>query len=177
MTLVAGCYNNKHKRQGGFSLLEMLIVILVVGLLYSFAGSMLTLSVSDPMTAEVDRLRERVQLAQDETLVRSQPLALGFYEHGYGFFVQNEENQQWQPLKQDDLLGVHAIPDNFEQVLFLQGQAVRLPAEKALQPQVFILPTGEMMGFEWQLLDGKSRKSSVQFDTSGRLVDAANKEN
>lgn len=178
MMLVAGSYNsnqlsftrNRHQ-QRGFSLLEMLIVILVVGLLYSFAGSMLSMSVSDPFTAEVDRLRERVQLAQKEAVVRSRAYALAFAEGGYAFFEQ-DDRERWQLLEHDDLFGQHEITGDYKQVLYLQGQAVVLPPSKELHPQVFILPTGEMMPFEWHLRQGLQRDTSVKFDNIGRLVDA-----
>ena len=173
MILVAGyCNNNSQAQQRGFSLLEMLIVILVVGLLYSFAGSMLTLSVTDPLNAEVDRLRERIQLAQDETVVRSQAFALGFYSNGYTFYTQ-DDTQQWQPLAKDDLLGKHNFNGDFTQTLILQGQAVALPSEQAVRPQIFLLPTGEMQGFEWRLREGAKRESNLKFDNNGRLQDVA----
>lgn len=171
MMLVAGYYNNKSDfQQSGFSLLEMLLVILVIGLLYSFAGSMLTLSITDPMNAEVDRLRERIQLAQDETLVRSQALALGFFSKGYQFYMQ-DDTQQWQPIDKDSLLGKHIFAGDFNQTLILQGQAVALPSESQVQPQVFLLPTGEMLGFEWRLRDGTKRESYLKFDNNGRQPD------
>lgn len=156
----------------GFSLLEMLIVILVIGILYSLAGSMLNLSVSDPLNDEVDRLRARVLMAQDESVVRSQALALGFGDKGYAFFVQNDR-QQWEPVKQDGLLGAYEFRGEYEPTLFLQGQAVTLPASKNLHPQVFILPTGEMMPFEWRLRGKDNREGVVKFDNVGRQPDPA----
>ena len=144
--LVAGSLSNK-----GFSLLEMLVVILVIGILYSLAGSMLTLTVSNPLNEEVDRLRERIRLAQDESVVRSQALALGFDESGYAFFAQGDNTQQWEVIEQDSLLGPHKLLGEYEQVVYLQGQAVILPDEGEIHHQVFILPTGEMLPFEWHL--------------------------
>ena len=178
MMSVAGSYSNNshfiaypHNQQRGFSLLEMLIVILVVGLLYSFAGSMLSMSVSDPFVAEVDRLRERVQLAQKESVVRSRAYAVGFAEGGYAFFMQDDQ-EHWTLLEQDELFGRHSIAGDYEQVVYLQGQAVVLPTSKEIHPQVFILPTGEMMPFEWHLRQGLQRDTSIKFDNIGRLADA-----
>jgi general secretion pathway protein H len=172
MTSVAGCWSIKLAAQRGFSLLEMMIVIMVIGILYSLAGSMLNLSVSDPLNDEVARLRERVRLAQDESMVRSQALALGFGESGYTFFTQNDQ-MQWEPIEKDELLKAYTWVGRYEQVLYLQGQAVSLPNNKDIRPQVFILTTGEMMPFEWHLRDKDARESVVKFDNVGRLVDTA----
>jgi general secretion pathway protein H len=170
MMSVAGNWNSKQDGQRGFSLLEMMIVIMVIGILYSLAGSMLNLSVSDPLNDEVARLRERVRLAQDESVVRSQALALGFGETGYTFFTQNDQ-LQWEPVEKDGLLKAYAWLGSYEQVLYLQGQAVSLPKNEDIHPQVFILPTGEMMPFEWHLRDKDEREGAVKFDNVGRLVD------
>lgn len=160
----AGCSSSK-----GFSLLEMLVVILVVGILYSLAGSMLTLTISDPLNEEVDRLRERIGLAQDESLVRSQALAVGFDERGYAFFAQDDD-QQWSPIEKDALLGRRRLLNDFVQTVYLQGQAVILPAEGETHPQVFILPTGEMLPFEWHLRSASGQERSLRFDAQGRLL-------
>lgn len=163
---------NWSSKPAGFSLLEMLIVILVIGILYSLAGSMLNLSVADPLNEEVDRLRGRVLMAQDESIVRSQALALGFGENGYTFFVQNLQSQ-WEPVEQDSLLGAYQLRGQYEQVVYLQGQAVSLPKQEDIHPQVFILPTGEMLPFEWHLRGSDEREGVVKFDNIGRLVDPA----
>jgi general secretion pathway protein H len=172
MISVPGSYSSKSRFAAGFSLLEMMLVILVVGILYSLAGSMLNQSVSDPLNDEVDRLHERIKLAQDESIVRSQALALGFYAGGYGFFAQNDQ-LQWEPVERDDLLGTHAFLGGFKQSVYLQGQAIVLSASNKLHPQVFILPTGEMMPFEWHLQADGDREGVLKFDNVGHLVDAA----
>ncbi|QQZ29438.1 prepilin-type N-terminal cleavage/methylation domain-containing protein [Thiothrix subterranea] len=166
---VAGSYKHSCAHQQGFSLLEMMIVIMVIGILYALAGSMLNLSMSDPLNEEVTRLRERVLMAQDESIVRSQALALGFGETGYAFFAQNDQ-LQWEALDKDGLLKAHAWSGGYEQVLYLQGQAVSLPDNDNIRPQVFILPTGEMMPFEWHLRDNTQREQIVMFDNVGREV-------
>lgn len=171
MILVAG-YWNPERRQRGFSLLEMLIVILILGILYSLAGSMLNLSISDPLNEEQQRLRERILLAQDESLVRSRSLALGFGKKGYVFFAQGDQGQ-WARITQDALLGMYAFAGEYEQTVYLQGQEVVLPDMDALTPQVFILPTGEMRPFEWRLRTGSEREAMLKFDNVGREVIAS----
>lgn len=173
MMSVAGNWSSRRlprQRTSGFSLLEMLIVILVIGILYSLAGSMLNLSVADPLNEEVERLRGRVLMAQDESIVRSQALALGFGENGYAFFTQNPQSQ-WEPLEQDGLLGAYQYRGQYEQVVYLQGQSVSLPKQEDIRPQVFILPTGEMLPFEWHLRGNDEREGVVKFDNVGRLLD------
>lgn len=161
-------------RAAGFSLLEMLLVLMVIGLLYAGVGSLLSLSVSDPLKEEVERLRQHIRLAQDESVVRSQALALGFDDAGYAFFVlsdQPQKDQPWELLKTDKLFRFHTLPDRYEQVLYLQGQSVVLGK---LHAQVFILPSGEMTPFEWRLREKNGHAETVTFDNNGQLQEVGN---
>ena len=75
-------------------------------------------------------------------------------------------------MDNDDLFKRYELNPDLEQVLYLQGQAVKLPAPADIHPQVFILPTGEMLGFEWHLRQGLQRETILKYDNMGRLVDA-----
>ena len=169
MTSVAGVWS--VKRHSGFSLVEMLIVLVVVGILYSSAGSMLNMMVSDPLSEERERLAEYISLAQDETVVRSQALALGFGSKGYGFFQMNEQPKAKQndfvPIEHDGFFSAHDLPSGYTQSLYLEGQSV---AVDKLHPQVFILPTGEMTPFEWRL-KFNGREEVVKFNAQGQRLE------
>ena len=169
MTSVAGVWS--VKRHSGFSLVEMLIVLVVVGILYSSAGSMLNMMVSDPLSEERERLAEYISLAQDETVERSQALALGFGSKGYGFFQMNEKPKAKQndfvPIEHDSFFSAHDLPSGYTQSLYLEGQSV---AVDKLHPQVFILPTGEMTPFEWRL-KFNGREEVVKFNAQGQRLE------
>ena len=172
MTSVAGVWS--VKRHSGFSLVEMLIVLVVVGILYSSAGSMLNMMVSDPLSEERERLAEYISLAQDEAVVRSQALALGFGSKGYGFFQMNEQpktknakQEDFVPIEHESFFSAHDLPSGYAQTLYLQGQSVGVGQ---LHPQIFILPTGEMTPFEWRLTFN-GREEVVKFNAQGQRLD------
>ena len=167
MTSVAGGWSVKLQRIAGFSLMEMLVVLMVVGVLYAMAGSLLNLAVVDPLQEEVERLRGRISLAQDETLVRSQPLAIGMDARGYAFFVLNDQ-QQPEPLTGDGLFKPYTFPPDFKPSLKLQGVDVVLDK---LRPQIYLLPSGEMTGFEWRLRAENGHSRGISVDTRGQLAD------
>lgn len=167
MTSVAGDWSVKRHRATGFSLIEMLVVLMVVGVLYALAGSLLNLAVVDPLQEEVERLRARISLLQDEALVRSQPLAIGMDTRGYAFFALNDE-QKPELLADDGLFKPHTFPRGYKHSLRLQGVDVVLDK---LHPQIFILPSGEMTGFEWRLRADNGRSLGISVDVRGQLAD------
>jgi general secretion pathway protein H len=171
MILVVGRFSYKQ-RSAGFSLVELLIVILVISILYSMAGSLLAPSFFDPLQQEVEQLHHSVKLAQDESAIRSQALALGFDEKGYQFFSLPDLNKtnDWQALDDDAMLGAYQYRGMFKPTLYLDGAAVSLPKSGKAKPQIFILPTGEMKPFKWELQKDKQRVMQLEYNAVGQLV-------
>ena len=167
MTSVAGGWSVKPRHASGFSLMEMLVVLMVVGVLYAMAGSLLSLAVVDPLQEEVERLRGRISLLQDEALVRSQPLAIGMDARGYAFFVLNDQ-QKPEPLTNDGLFKPYSFPQGYKHSLTLQGVDVVLDK---LHPQIFVFPGGEMTGFEWRLRAENGHSRGISVDVRGQLAD------
>ncbi|QTR51734.1 GspH/FimT family protein [Candidatus Thiothrix anitrata] len=166
MTSVAGGWNVKPRHTLGFSLIEMLVVLMVVGVLYAMAGSLVNLTMADPLRDEVERLGGRISLLQDEALVRSQPLAIGMDTRGYHFF-ECDEQANCTPLTEDGLFKAHAFPSGYKQGLVLQGVDVALDKSR---PQIFVLPGGEMTSFEWRLRAANGQSRGIRVDTRGQLV-------
>lgn len=164
---VAGYWSVKPHRADGFSLVELLVVLMVVSVLYAMAGSLLSLAVVDPLQEAVERLHGRISLAQDEALVRSQPLAIGMDVHGYAFFLLSDQ-QKWEQLEDDALFKAYAFPKDYTPHLRLQGVDVVLDT---LHPQIFVLPSGEMSAFEWRLRAENEQVRGISVDTRGVLTD------
>lgn len=83
------------KRSNGFSLVEMLVVLMIMGLLAGMA--VLTLPGDErKLRAEAERFAARTLAARDEAIVGSRPVSLVVSEQGY-YFERRSEGQ-WQPL-------------------------------------------------------------------------------
>ena len=171
MILVAG-RSSFRQQSAGFSLVELLIVILVISILYSMVGSLLAPSFFDPLQQEVEQLHHKVKLAQDESAIRSQALALGFDEKGYQFFSLTDlsKTNNWQALVDDAMLGAYQYRGMFKPTLYIDGAAVSLPKSGKAKPQIFILPTGEMKPFKWELQEDKQRVMQLEYNAVGQLV-------
>lgn len=90
--------------RNGFSLVEMMVVLMVMGLLATVA--VLTIPGDERrLREEAERFAARTLAARDEAIIGARPIALVVSERGY-YFERRMEGQ-WQPLpgKGFDLTG------------------------------------------------------------------------
>ncbi|EKS69185.1 MULTISPECIES: GspH/FimT family pseudopilin [Caballeronia] len=89
------------RRQAGFTLLEMLVVLVIAGLLVSLASLQLTRNPRTDLKEEAQRLALLFESAGDEAQVRARPIAWQPIDGGYRFDIRTEDG--WRPLR-DELL-------------------------------------------------------------------------
>lgn len=94
-----------RRRMAGFTLIEMLVVLLIAGLLLSVVALAPTRNRRGDLAEEAQRLATMLESADDEAQVRSASIAWQPVDGGYRFY-QRAENGNWQPLA-DELLAPH----------------------------------------------------------------------
>ena len=97
-----GCARARHAGAGGFTLLEMLVVLVIAGLLVSLASISLTRNPRTDLAEEAQRLALLFESASDEAQVRARPIAWQPVAGGYRFDIRTDEG--WRVLLRDDLL-------------------------------------------------------------------------
>lgn len=148
----------------GFTMIELLVVILLVGLLVSFA----VLSVGGPTPRqtqheEARRLLARMDLAREEAVMQAGSLGVRFERDGYLFYHFIEG--RWDPLGQRGLLEPYELPEAVVIDIEIDGMDVELfgggenaeddnaDDEEAVRPQLFFLAGGEIVpGFSIRVL-------------------------
>jgi general secretion pathway protein H len=157
-TRVTNNIGNTHSPRG-FSLLELMLVIVVIGILVSI----FTLSIGaydDDDTAEhVRRLETLITLASEEAAMQGREIGLRFYQHGYEFAARvpdvDEEGQQiwtWVPLEEDRLLRPRDLGEDIYVELIIEGKVVDLDYARAdlneediYQPQIYLFSSGDLL--------------------------------
>ena len=141
-----------NRTSRGFTLLELLVVLVIVGILVS----LLTLSVGllgedGALRREAERLEALVQIAGEETMLHGFEMGLRFYRRAYEFSIYRDETDEWIRLVDDRLFRRRDIPEALELDLELEGRDVILELEtdddKDYRPQVFIMSSGDITPF------------------------------
>ena len=145
--------------QYGFSLLEIMVVVVIIGILVSI----FTLSVGSFAENETEeharRLEALIRLASEEAAIQGREIGLRFYQHGYEFSGRvlsvDEKGQQewlWVPLDNDRLLLPRNLSEDFAIELQLDGKETELEfqrsepkKDKPYLPQVFVFSSGEIV--------------------------------
>jgi general secretion pathway protein H len=96
---VSGGVRRRAARSHGFTLLEMLVVLVIAGLLISLASLQLTRNPRTDLNEEAQRLALLFESAGDEAQVRARPIAWQPLDGGFRFDVRTDDG--WRPLRDD----------------------------------------------------------------------------
>jgi general secretion pathway protein H len=179
-------------RQTGFTLMEVLLVVLIMGL----AASAVTFTMGG---ADKQQTLERVarqfmastELVLDETVLSGHFIGIVIEKDSYKFVFYDEG--KWKPLQQDRLLAEREMEDGMQMHLVLEGLPLSQDDEeqdswfdepliepsaddktKFPEPQVMLFPSGEMSSFELTFVAkdelGHEIEALVVGDALGRLT-------
>jgi general secretion pathway protein H len=188
----------KRARHAGFTLLEILVVMVVIGVLATLVSlSVSGRAVDDRMQAESRRLEELLRLASDEAQAKGVELGFRQTTEGFDFLTPDSSSGQWTVL-QDGLFRPRQIADPFYLELRVDGRVVKpaavAPREKAdeeeeeqgaalddrrknadedarLEPQLLILSSGELTAFT---LDLRLRDKPLYYRIEGNALGELN---
>jgi len=160
-----------RRRSAGFTLIELMVVALIIGITLTFVVVGFDRNVDDEVQTEAQRLGSLVTLAAQESVLHSREHALEFGFDSYKFLVLNEGGQ-WQAPEDDNMLRERKLPKGITLELYLEGHDFDFEdeAEAAADgdeetasvgsgPRVYMLSSGEMSPFEAELRheDGEVR--------------------
>lgn len=93
----------------GFTLVEMLVVMLIMGILAGTVGANLLPGNRDLLRVEAERLAQLLDLAAQESRLTGTTIAWTSDGTGYRFWRRGN-NDEWSEIRDDDLLRARNLP-------------------------------------------------------------------
>lgn len=170
MIRTAGCVD-RRRRVSGFTLLEMLVVIVLAGILVSIVTISVTPDPRQKLKREAERIGQLMSLAADEARIRQLPIVWEADLRGYRFVA--EVSGERKLLTGDDLLRERSWETPLTR-LAVQDGAGPQPAQVLLgpgAPPVRMAIAREWVQPRWQLeLTNEDATVRLEFDESGRAT-------
>ncbi len=181
-------FRQSASREKGFSLLELIIVLVIIGVIVGTITIAIIDTREDKLNFEARRLAARLSLAIDESILMDQELGLEVETDRYRFLTLGEVH--WQEITaEDDLhLGEQKLPEEMEiqlsvdnlfslfnqennlNKLFQEVDENNQEEDEAdpnalLRPQIYLMSSGEINPFV--LLIGYEGDEPVYFQIQG----------
>ena len=138
---------NTPPRQAGFTLLEILVVLILLGIILSVAVLSTGGGKERELEQEVQRMVRLIELAKEEAVLNRIELAIKFSPNAYEFLRQ--ENDNWLPYTDHRLFAPRSLGEEYELRLLQDGISVSLQEKDA--GRILLLSSGEMTPFELYL--------------------------
>ena len=204
-TSAAGTSSNRRLRAAarpratGFTLLEVLVVVTIIGILVAMATvSFNVLGGDHEMDQEAERLVAVLGEARDDAMLHGRDLGLRVDTRGYDWLKYDSRTDRWVPIDDDIVLRPRSLPDGVQLALLVESRSVTLeprgsapttaaPAAEsgaaslsndaagrdergALRPQVVVQASGDLVPFELRLTrDGTEELRRVVGTEAGQV--------
>ena len=123
-------------KRRGFTLIEVLVVVIVIGIVSSIVLISLTVVGDDrDVEREARRMGSLIELAADEAELQGRDFGIEFIRQGYRFVEYDPVFERWTEVVGDDLLRPRTLAEDFELDLYLEDRRIEL-AEQAADTEV-----------------------------------------
>ena len=178
-TLATGTWANRPTPRGisaGFTLIEIMIVVFIIGLItatavITFGGQ----SRDTELDEEAARLDALLDYAREQAELQTRDFGFRTNRLTYQFVVFDPMTNEWKLAQEDDALRERKIPEGLLPTLAVEGRGVVLdskwPKIDNHKPQVMIFGNGDITSFQWRLTrEGTGDFATIATDEQTNLL-------
>jgi len=168
-----------HQAQGGFTLLEILVVLVIMAI--GTAIAVFSTGILDPdrdVAREARRLHALLTMAQEQAVFQGRTIGLEVEGGSYRFFLYDRRPDDagnmislWVPMADDEIFRPRKLPEDIAIELFVDDRDVQLPVpddDEAPVPQILLLSSGDISTFEMSLFRDAS---ASRYRLTGNIQD------
>lgn len=150
------------RRAAGFTLLEILVVIVIIGVMVSMATLSIGLLGDDrQVEEETRRFWAVLRQAREEAELQAIDVAIFVGATDYEFLRFDTRRNEWQPIVEDSLYAQRKLPEGLRFRLWLENREIVLKPglpdrskkdeSDKWPPQLTVLSSGDVVPFELQI--------------------------
>jgi general secretion pathway protein H len=167
---VSNTLGTSRARSAGFTLIELMLVVFIIGLIS--AAAVITFG-GDRRDTELDREAERLDALLDyvreQAELQTRDYGFRVNQEGYSFVVFDVLQNQWRIAGEDDALRAREFPEGLEPQVVVEGRPIVLDQKKRgiddFKPQVSIFANGDLSSFEVSLRrENSSERARIYTD-------------
>jgi general secretion pathway protein H len=145
----------------GFTLIEILVVLVIMGIVATSVSLSFTRDESALLSETSDRLALLLQSAHDDAILTGKPIA--WSEEGGSYQFWRPYKDEWKPIETDELFHQRQLPERISMLELRINNTALKPGELLV-----FAPGGLATPFEATLAFGPAR-SKIQGDAAGRV--------
>jgi general secretion pathway protein H len=162
------------RRRAGFTLIEVLVVLVIIAVLTSIAVlSVGVLGKDRGLETEGERYTDVVAAAEEQAQLEGRDFGIRFAATRYEVLTYVARRDRWESVPDDRLYAVHELPTGVSARLEIEGKPIQFTEDKPGQvrvPQVLLYSSGDVSPYRLGLgRDGSDEIWTVDGDADGTL--------